>query len=751
MRVLLLYPPITHQAVYSRNFRRVKGAETSAYPPLGLMYLQAMLKRETDYATRLKDLTLPGARNFDLERELAEFKPDVVGMTAYTLCLFDVMDLARRIKAASPGTKIALGGPHISLYARETMNRKEVDFAIEGDGETPFLELLRALETGGGDVAEVPSLWWRDARGRTRNNPLLKVEKDLDKLPFPCRDDLPDEGYFNPFFSERRFATVATSRGCPFSCTFCDVTDKIFRARSAANILDEIAELVAQGIRSFFLVDDLFNITPGRVEEFCDGVLSRGLDITWIFRGRIDQITPAMLDKCKAAGCAHIIFGVEDYTDDGLKLIRKKISTSQALKTFEMTRSRGIKSTANFILGFPHHRSRQDLLGLSDFLKKLRPDYLQVGILIPFPGSRIYAEGVAKGIIDPGRWLAYVNNPGEVFEMPLWEEHLSLADLTDCYERVLKRFYLSPRQIWSRILELRSLSQFATYAKVGWATLRSGRFKAPDVPHPEELVPSTLARDAYYRSRGLYERMSGKLMADVGCGTGFFAGRFAKAGAAVVALDVSDGNARLAARLNVDSPVMALSGDAHALPLADGSLDAVFCSGVVEHFERPEDFFAEAHRVLKPGGTLLLTVDVRPKLTYRLYRLSFLFDRLYDPSHPMLHKRTVISDERCLEFIDPQKMERALAPLFTPEYAERLCGLNFNLVHGSIVIVNRIYQMLSGGMLDGDNYAEQMRIIDRPLFRFYRKLLPIIRFVAHPRLMTFDAIYHFQILSKRRP
>jgi radical SAM superfamily enzyme YgiQ (UPF0313 family) len=476
VNILLIYPPVDNQAVYSKRFRRIKGAQTSAYPPLGLMYLQAVIRRETSHRISLIDLTIQAKQDFDLESYIEEQRPDLVGMTAYTLCFYDVLRTARAVKSVDSNIKIVLGGPHIDLYSSETMVHPEIDFAIAGDGEIPFLELVKAIEAGQEEYGNVPALFWLSNDDRLRTNEQLNERRPLDSFPFPSRDNLETGGYFNPFFPDRNFANVSTSRGCPFSCTFCDVTDKRFRSRSIANVVDEIESIYKKyHTRNFFIVDDLFNISMKRVSDFCREVLKRGLDIRWIFRGRVDQINAKLLQLCKKSGCIHIIFGVEDFTDKGLRMIQKKITTRQVLSVFNLSRKYRIKTTANFIIGFPHHRSAAEVMSLNGFIKRLKPDYLQLGILIPFPGSRIFAEGVKRGIIDPNIWTDYIKRPVPNFEMPLWEQHMNLTTLTMLYERILKSFYLSPWQIWRRIIEVRSWHQFLAYVRIGLATLRSGR------------------------------------------------------------------------------------------------------------------------------------------------------------------------------------------------------------------------------------------------------------------------------------
>ncbi|MFH0986177.1 MAG: radical SAM protein [Candidatus Omnitrophota bacterium] len=475
MNILLIYPPNTHQAVYSRNFRRLKGSETSAYPPLGLMYLQAMIKRETAHNVKIIDLTVPSADRIDLAKVVRDFAPQIVGITAYTLCFYDVLQTARLIRAIDANIKVVIGGPHVDLYPLESLGHSEIDFAVVGDGEIPFLALMGALENSG-DLSGIPSLYYRDPQGKVCVTPRLKPDRSLESLPIPCRKDLNEDDYYNPFFSEKRFATISTSRGCPFQCTFCDVADKYFRSRSISNVLDEIEALHKdQGIGSFFIVDDLFNITPDRCLDFCRGLKERGLKIKWIFRGRIDQVNEEVLRECFLTGCVHVIYGVEDFTDEGLKAIKKHITLEQAVRVFEMTRKQGVKTTANFIIGFPHHRTDEDIRKLPELLKTLRPDYLQVGILIPFPGSPIFKDGVNRGIIDPQKWLAYVKNPMAVFEMPLWEEHLSLSSLTAHYEKIMRGFYLSPNQLFKRLREIDSWHRLVSYLKVGLATFRMGK------------------------------------------------------------------------------------------------------------------------------------------------------------------------------------------------------------------------------------------------------------------------------------
>ncbi len=475
MNILLIYPPNQNQAVYSKNFTRMKGCDTAAYPPLGLMYLQGMIKKYRP-SDNIKLIDLSSShKSFDLSAYIKTFNPSVVGLTAYTLCFYDCLSICKQIKKVNPEIKIVLGGPHVNLFPEETLLHDEIDFLIDGDGEFPFLQLIESIE-GDRDLSLVESLWFRDKQGNITKNRAGSQLPSLDSIPFPCRDDIDNSLYFNPFFKKRNLSTISSSRGCPFKCTFCDVTDKIFRSRSISNIVDEIEMLAKQyNIDNFFFVDDLFNITPQRIIEFCDELCKRHLTINWIFRGRIDQVSEEMLGKCRQSGCIHIIFGVEDFSDRGLRLIKKRITLSQTIQTIKSVKKNNIKTTANFIIGFPHHKTRKDIMSLNNLLKIMPVDNIQISILIPFPGSELFQDGIRKNILDNSTWSDYVKEPTKIFELPLWNEHFSVNELTRIYEKIIKGYYFHPLRLFKKLMEINSLFRFMQYFRMGLVTLKIGK------------------------------------------------------------------------------------------------------------------------------------------------------------------------------------------------------------------------------------------------------------------------------------
>ncbi|MFH0986176.1 MAG: methyltransferase domain-containing protein [Candidatus Omnitrophota bacterium] len=266
--------------------------------------------------------------------------------------------------------------------------------------------------------------------------------------------------------------------------------------------------------------------------------------------------------------------------------------------------------------------------------------------------------------------------------------------------------------------------------------------------HPEELLLSTQVCDKFFRDNGVWEKFRDQTVLDVGCATGFFTERIAAAAARVYSCDISFDNVSACRRLSPSPKIVCLSANAEILPFNSGTFDSVFVNSVVEHLDAPELFFAEVFRVLKPGGEFVMSVDIKPKISWIFYRLTFLFDKMVAPDHPMLHRKTALSDPSCTEFIAPDRLLAALEPLFTLVEKQKFAGLFFNLMQVSLVIVNKLYQIASGSNFTEDHYADHMERLNRPIFRIYRGLLPLFRLIAYPRFLTFDAIYLFLRMKK---
>ncbi|TKJ20968.1 MAG: hypothetical protein CEE43_10895 [Promethearchaeota archaeon Loki_b32] len=243
---------------------------------------------------------------------------------------------------------------------------------------------------------------------------------DLDKLPFPARHLVPLEKYGTHAF------TVSTSRGCPFGCTFCQVSGKDglkWRHRSAANIIEEIKELIKnhpnikkvsgpEGKRPMvFFVDDNFMVSIERVEEICNKIMEEGIKIYWDANARVDtiaNISEDILDLFKKSGCMHLFLGVESGSEKILKSYNKRIKKKDVLKSAERLKKKGIFFTGLFILGYIDE-TNSDLNATIQFAKKMDPTIVSFRILIPLPGTKIYEKYIKDDLITDFNYFNYTS------------------------------------------------------------------------------------------------------------------------------------------------------------------------------------------------------------------------------------------------------------------------------------------------------------------------------------------------------
>jgi len=458
---------------WSANDWALDLGEISSFPPIGVMYVAAYLKEYSHHEVIIIDAIAEKINYEGLQKIFSEVKPNIVGITSFTYTFYDVLKTAQLAKKTNPTVHVCIGGPHTFLFPDETMRHPEVDSMIIGDGEIAFKELIDRIETGKKFEGINGVVVYRNGDKIVRVGE-TKYIGDLDSLPFPAIDLLDFKKYYSTFGRSSSMATICSSRGCPFKCTYCQVPDKKYRMRSTENIIDEMLFYYDKGIRDFYFFDDMFNITSRRVISISEKILESRMknNITWLFRGRVDNISADMLRIARMAGCKQILFGVEDYTDGGLKKIKKMITIKQAFQSVELAKKYGIETSTNWILGFPHHKSKQDIYDLIDTAIRINSDYAQFSILQLFPGCEMYRECVKEGCLTPDRWSNFVKNPIANYQVELYTKNLSAKELSYLYREAHIRYYRRISYILRRLLRIRSFSELKAKARAALAILK---------------------------------------------------------------------------------------------------------------------------------------------------------------------------------------------------------------------------------------------------------------------------------------
>ncbi|PKN00395.1 MAG: hypothetical protein CVU78_01215 [Elusimicrobia bacterium HGW-Elusimicrobia-2] len=465
MKLLLINPPSENELL--GNNPQIIESERGFNPPLGLLYIAAYLRENSSHDIAVIDAPAEQLSYSLLEKRIAAFAPDVVGITAMTFTMRDVLKTAGIVKKLNNDTKCVLGGPHVFIYPDETINLPQIDFLILGEGEIVFKEFLDTIENGG-DLSKVPSLVYKNNSGETVKTPIAPMIEDLDALPHPARDLTPFERYSSLIFSRTPVTTVFTSRGCPYGCKFClrPHLGKKFRCRSAENVIGELKECVQMGIRDFLIYDDTFTVIKKRVSDICELIIKEKMDIRWDCRARVDTVNEELLVKMKEAGCIGVHYGIESGSLKVLKNINKGIAPEQARDVCALTRKIGLKVLTYFMIGLPGE-TMADMEETFSMMRRVKADYAHLTIFTPFPGTELYRSGLESGIIKKDHWKKFAENPDEVFVPPHWGENFTREQLQELLVRAYQGFYLRPGNIARILFNIRTPGEFFRKARAG--------------------------------------------------------------------------------------------------------------------------------------------------------------------------------------------------------------------------------------------------------------------------------------------
>lgn len=464
MKVLLINPPSDNEII--GNNPQIIEEERGHNPPLGLLFIAGYLEKFTNHSVEIMDCQAEELTYSEIEEILEKKQVDIVGITAMTFTLLDVLKVVTIVKKTNKNTILVLGGPHVHIFPDETIHLPGIDYLVLGEGEQTFKELLDYIDDTK-KLKTIKGLVFKE-NGRVVNTGMRDFIQDLDKLPFPARHLTPYRKYSSLLARRTPVTTMMTSRGCPYKCSFCDRPQlgKKFRARSALNVVDEFEECVKMGIREFIVYDDTFTINKQRVIEICSEIIRRKLDIGWDIRARVDSIDEGLLKKLKNAGCRGIHYGVESGTTKILKILNKRISIPEIEEAFAITKKQGIMTLAYFMIGNPTE-TEEDILKTIDFAKKLDPDFIHLTIFTPFPATKIYLEGLENRIIEKDYWRDFAKNPSNKFVPPYWKENFTIQELNELLVYAYKSFYTRPNYILKRLMKVQSLGEFRRKIKAG--------------------------------------------------------------------------------------------------------------------------------------------------------------------------------------------------------------------------------------------------------------------------------------------
>jgi radical SAM superfamily enzyme YgiQ (UPF0313 family) len=392
--------------------------------PLGIISIGAILKKQ-GIEVQCRDERIHSEAEM---REAIEWA-DVVGFSAMTPFVLRAIRWAQ-IAAAAGDKIIMMGGPHTMMDPDLFLETGDFHYVFGGEAEESLLEVLEA--DGDPDrLRTILGISFKDADGSKVVNEKRPLIRNLDAVPFPDRTLLPLEAYVrrNP---ENLFY-IFTSRGCPFTCVFCDksLTGQTFRTRSAANIADELEDICTHfKPGNVLFIDELFTCQKKRVTAICAEIRERGIKANWACETRVDMVDYEMALDMYKAGMRRMYFGAETGSDRMLVTLHKQFTRQQIIDTLRAVRRANVWTKIFLIFGTPGETA-QDHDDTRSMLQAGHPDAVRTSLFNPLPSTESFKLWYDQ--IDKAKVLTTFVDADDT---PLNHEHFTATELNAIRERV---------------------------------------------------------------------------------------------------------------------------------------------------------------------------------------------------------------------------------------------------------------------------------------------------------------------------
>lgn len=471
MRIILVQPPI---AMSER--KQITYANIHQQIPLGPLYILAYL-RENGHEVAFLDADTERLTEEETISRIKEFKPDFIGLSVTTLTFHRAVTLGEAVAVEFPGIPLVLGGPHVSAAPEHAMKHECFTVGVIGEGEITTLELVSKMQAGE-DWRGIVGITYRGEDGKIVVAPRRELIADLDILPFPAYDLVPDlTVYTSPVAHTRKLKptlNVLTTRGCPNACTFCDrsVFGQKVRFRRPEKVVEEILLLRRKyGIKEIYFVDDAFTIRFERVRAIFDMLKKEGEWFPWTCQTRVNLVTEEDIKYMKEAGCWLMFLGVESGDAAILKTIKKHIKFEDVRNVAKWCHKAGIATGGLFIIGHPGE-TLETIDKTIDFALSVPFTTINATLNTPIPGSEQYKSIRDFGTFDDVDW-ANCN-----FLQPVFTPHgLTYEILMKKHREFYRRFFFRPKVIYNFFkyffLRKNGMESFRQLLRSSWRLLFS--------------------------------------------------------------------------------------------------------------------------------------------------------------------------------------------------------------------------------------------------------------------------------------
>ncbi len=374
MKILLIQP--------AKAQKTIGGEDVFIFEPLALEYLASCIKDV--HNVKILDMRF----DKDLDTEIKEYKPDVVGITAYTVHVNVVKNLFNKIKTINPDIFTIVGGHHATV-APDDFFTPDIDLVVMGEGVFVFKEIISRLESKK-PFDGITGIGYLNGKDKVVIPP--EPITDLDIFPYPARELT--EKYRKHYYSEwmKPLASIRTSKGCPFRCNFCalwKLTGGKYIKRNPENIVKELSQIKEKYV---FFADDESLVDANRMKTLAELIKKAGIKKNYFLYARSDTIVknPELIKIWKDIGLERVFVGLEFFRDEDLKYINKGSTIENNKEAVKILQSNGIEIYASFIVR-PDF-SEEDFQEFKKYCRGLELSFPSFAVLTPLPGTDFYEE-----------------------------------------------------------------------------------------------------------------------------------------------------------------------------------------------------------------------------------------------------------------------------------------------------------------------------------------------------------------------
>ncbi len=464
---LLLVTPPSRSRVYQGLATELAAIE----PPVASTLLAERVRRE-GYGVEILDAEAEGWSPLETAREVVARRSagrephgsTLVAFVVYgqqpsasTQCMPGAREVAARVKELAPDLPTIVLGTHASALPERTLREEPYRWVAQGEGLGTILALLQSFEGGRVDEARVPGLWYRVDGGVASSPPAAKL-RDLDReLPGQAWDLIELRKYrahnwhcFDRVDRRSPYASLQTSLGCPFRCTFCCINAPFgspgIRYWSADHVIGQIDILVRKyGVETLKIPDEMFVLSEPHVAGICERIIERGYRLNLWAYARVDTVRESLLEKLERAGFRWLALGIES----GSKLVRDGVRKGRFTETdiegvVGKLRDHRIRVVGNYIFGLPDDTA-ESMRATLDLALRLNTEWANFYCAMAYPGSELYRVATERGWRLPDDWLGYSQHAVET--LPLPTETVAAGEVLAFRDRAFTEYFESPRYL----------------------------------------------------------------------------------------------------------------------------------------------------------------------------------------------------------------------------------------------------------------------------------------------------------------